>query len=169
MLSTDEAGLRIMIVEDEALVAISLSVLLTELGFGVVGPYSKVTEGMAALKDEAVHFAILDINLGGEFVYPLADILRDAHVPFVFVTGYCKENVDRRFLNVEILQKPIEREMLQHFLTRSLGDDLPHVQSDGAATPPSDAIKTSRSPDSLAHHREPLLSESFGFGLRFRR
>jgi two-component SAPR family response regulator len=115
-------GERIMIVEDEALVAMGMCDLIAGLGFDVVGPFGKVTEAMAALKTGAVDAAILDINVGGEMVYPLADVLAAGGVPFVFVTGYGVESVDRRFANVRVLQKPIERQAVEHIFVRSAND-----------------------------------------------
>ena len=79
------AGDRIMIVEDEPLVAMAMSELMTELGLTVVGPFGKVGQAIAALKDNSINAALLDINLAGELVYPLADMLIADNVPFVFV------------------------------------------------------------------------------------
>jgi hypothetical protein len=56
---------------------------------------------------------VLDVNLDGEMVYPVADAVLARGVPFVFVTGYSAEGIDRRFAQVPVLQKPIERQMLQ--------------------------------------------------------
>jgi PAS domain S-box-containing protein len=107
-------GERIMIVEDEALVAMAMSDLMTELGFAVVGPFGKVVEAMAALNNGDVDAAVLDINLGGELVYSLADRLAAEGVPFIFVTGYGAESIERRFADIRVLQKPIERLALEH-------------------------------------------------------
>jgi hypothetical protein len=56
---------------------------------------------------------VLDVNLDGEVVYPVADAVVERGLPFVFVTGYSAEGIDRRFAQVPVLQKPIERQMLQ--------------------------------------------------------
>ncbi|MEW6453469.1 MAG: response regulator [Pseudomonadota bacterium] len=109
----------IMLVEDEALVAMSVNELMTDFGFSVVGPFGRVSEAAAALKKGGIDAAILDINLGGELVYPLAEKLVEANVPFIFVTGYGPESIDRRFAAVPVLQKPIEREALQRMFVRS--------------------------------------------------
>jgi two-component SAPR family response regulator len=62
---------------------------------------------------------VLDINLGAELIYPVADILTGQGVPFVFVTGYDEHSVDSRFADVPILQKPLDRRMLETiFMTR---------------------------------------------------
>ena len=120
------SGNRVMIVEDEALVAMVVAESLTELGYLVIGPYSRASAAMAAIKDDDIDAAILDVNLGGELVYPLADALVTRAVPFIFVTGYGAESIDRRFANVPILQKPIERLTLQRlFETRQPGAVMP--------------------------------------------
>src|SRR6185312_4827399 len=123
------AGNRIMIVEDEALVAMAARDLMTELGFSVVGPFSKMSEAITALKEGDIDAAILDVNLSGELVYPLADILATGGVPFIFATGYGAESIDRRFANIPVLQKPIERRALQRIFLRSEDVEL------GAARP----------------------------------
>ena len=111
-------GDRVMIVEDEPLVAMAMSDLMVELGLTVVGPFGKVGQAIAALKENSINAALLDINLAGELVYPLADILLADNVPFVFVTGYGSESIDRRYANVSVLQKPIKRDMLQSIFAR---------------------------------------------------
>lgn len=111
-------GNRIMVVEDEALVAMAARDVMTELGFSVVGPFGKVSEAVAALKNGDIDAAILDINLGGELVYPLADILTTGGVPFIFATGYGPESIDRRYASVPVLQKPIERRALERIFVR---------------------------------------------------
>jgi hypothetical protein len=68
---------------------------------------------MAAVGREDFQAAVLDVNLDGEMVYPVADAVVARGVPFVFVTGYSAEGIDRRFAKVPVLQKPIERQMLQ--------------------------------------------------------
>lgn len=109
----------IMLVEDEALVAMSVNELMTDFGFSVVGPFGRVAEAAAALKKGGIDAAILDINLGGELVYPLAEKLVEAKVPFIFVTGYGPESIDSRFAAVPVLQKPVEREALERMFVRS--------------------------------------------------
>jgi PAS domain S-box-containing protein len=101
-------GNRILVVEDEALVAMALCETLDELGLAVVGPYSRVAEAMNAIRTNQIDAAVLDINLGGEMVYPLADVLIAARIPFAFVTGYAAEDIRHRYADVPILQKPLE-------------------------------------------------------------
>jgi two-component sensor histidine kinase/CheY-like chemotaxis protein len=107
------AGNRLLLVEDEALTGMMMSDMLTELGFDVVGPFGRVADAIAAVGSEDIHGAVLDVNLDGEMVYPVADAVAARGVPFVFVTGYGAEGIDARFARIPVLQKPIERQMLQ--------------------------------------------------------
>jgi PAS domain S-box-containing protein len=107
------SGNRLLLVEDEALTGMMMSDMLTELGFDVVGPFGRVADAMAAFGREDFQAAVLDVNLDGEMVYPVADAVLARGVPFVFVTGYSAEGIDRRFAQVPVLQKPIERQVLQ--------------------------------------------------------
>ena len=120
-------GNRLLLVEDEALTGMMMSDMLTELGFDVIGPFGRLADAMAAVGREDFQAAVLDVNLDGEMVYPVADAVLARGVPFVFVTGYSAEGIDRRFARVPVLQKPIERQMLQSIFLdagRRLGKSL---------------------------------------------
>jgi len=104
---------RVLVVEDEALVGIMIQECLTELGFQIVGPVCTASDALTAAMAGDFDAAILDINLGDGMVYQVAEILARRHVPFVFVTGYAADSVDSRFRDIPVLQKPVEREMLQ--------------------------------------------------------
>jgi CheY-like chemotaxis protein len=104
---------RVLLVEDEALVAMMIQETLAEFGFQVIGPVSTASEALSSARESHVDAAVLDINLGDGLVYTVAEILSKRGVPFVFVTGYDADSVDTRFSGVPILQKPIERDMLQ--------------------------------------------------------
>jgi two-component sensor histidine kinase/DNA-binding response OmpR family regulator len=107
---------RVLLVEDEALVAMMMQEFLVGLGCCVVGPFATTQAALAAVSDEGLDFAVLDINLGDELVYPVADVLAWRGLPFLFVTGYDVDSVEERFRHVPILQKPISRELLREVL-----------------------------------------------------
>jgi PAS domain S-box-containing protein len=111
------SGNRVMIVEDEALVAMVVSESLAALGCSVVGPFSRCADAIAAMDLGDVDAAILDVNLGGEMIYPLADVLARRGVPFIFVTGYGAESIDTRFTHIPVIQKPVERHVLQRIFS----------------------------------------------------
>jgi two-component sensor histidine kinase len=104
---------RVLLVEDEALIGMMMVDILAELGYSVIGPVTNVAEATAAAERRDFDNAILDINLRGELVYPVADILISNGVPFLFVTGYSAERIDKRYANIPILQKPLQKKELQ--------------------------------------------------------
>ena len=110
---------RVLLVEDEALVAMMIQECLTEYGHSVVGPIGRAADALAAAKQGEFDAAILDINLSDGMAYPVAEILSQRGVPFAFVTGYEADTVDERFSKVPVLQKPIERQMLQRLFVPS--------------------------------------------------
>jgi PAS domain S-box-containing protein len=115
---------RVLVVEDEALVGIMIQECMTELGFQIVGPVCTASDALAAAKDGDFDAAILDINLGDGLVYQVAEILERRHVPFVFVTGYDADSVDSRFREIPVLQKPVEREMLQKLFAQGADSSM---------------------------------------------
>lgn len=101
--------LRILVVEDELFVAMLVEDLLGDLGCKVVGPASSAREAVSAAQNEAVDFALLDVNLGdGETSFAAAEILRQRGVPFAFVTGYGDQGVRGDLRDAPILAKPID-------------------------------------------------------------
>jgi CheY-like chemotaxis protein len=111
-------GNKILVVEDEPLVAMNLSKSLAELGFSVVGPYSTLAKAAAAAVEMEVDGALLDVNLSGENVYPVADILASKNVPFAFITGYGEEASTSKYTNAPVLQKPVDQRTLQNLLAQ---------------------------------------------------
>jgi CheY-like chemotaxis protein len=113
-------GLRLLVVEDEALVAMLLEDALQALGCAVVGPAGNVARALALLEKEDVDLALLDVNLGGKRSYPVAEALAARGIPFVFVTGYGASGVDRRFAAAPVLQKPFDGCQLAQALVAGL-------------------------------------------------
>ncbi len=104
---------RILLVEDESLIALMMEEALRDLDLDVVGPFGTVEDALAAVDRERIDGGILDINLGGEMAYPIARILQARHVPFVFMTGYAADTIGPPFPGVPIFQKPLGRESLR--------------------------------------------------------
>jgi two-component sensor histidine kinase/two-component SAPR family response regulator len=118
-LSEESERSRILLVEDEALIGMMMVDILQELGFSVLGPVTNVTEAAEAANQGNFDYAILDINLKGELVYPVADILLASNLPFLFVTGYSTERVDNRYAQIPIIQKPLQKQDLQSAFART--------------------------------------------------
>jgi PAS domain S-box-containing protein len=107
------AGTNILVVEDEALVALAVNDALVDFGWSVIGPFSVVADARTVVLKTPISAAILDVNLNGDLVYPLAELLKEHEIPFVFVTGYGVESIDPRFKDAHVLHKPIERDVLK--------------------------------------------------------
>ena len=102
-------GRRILVVEDEYVVAEDICRELLEQGAEVVGPAPTVEHAMALLAaDRLIDGAILDINLRGEMVFPVAEILRDRGTPFLFATGYDLDALPRAYAQAPCCEKPFE-------------------------------------------------------------
>lgn len=113
--SRDMMGLKVFIVEDESLVAMQLEDMLMDLGCDVVGMAMRV-KGAHEMIDAGLcaDVAILDVNIGGDKVYPVAARLREAGVPIVFATGYGRSGVEEEWQSCPILQKPYTSEQVEN-------------------------------------------------------
>ena len=107
---------NVLVVEDELLVAMMMVEALTEMGLSIVGPFSTTVEAIRAVNDTPVAAAILDINLGDELVYPVADLLTLRGIPFAFITGYGSGQPDSRYPQAQVLLKPVDRKVLREVL-----------------------------------------------------
>jgi two-component sensor histidine kinase/CheY-like chemotaxis protein len=116
---------RVLLVEDESLIAMMMDQTLRELDLDVVGPFGTVHEALEAIEQESVDAGILDINLGGEMAYPIARALQARKVPFVFMTGYGAETIAASFSGMRIFQKPLEREMLRELFVANVRNLTP--------------------------------------------
>jgi CheY-like chemotaxis protein len=95
------SGRRVLLVEDEAIIALDLAALLTDLGAVVVGPAHSVANALELLHEGKIDCAVLDVNLDGEPVYPVARALETRRIPFVFVTAHSGESSIRSFRTVQ--------------------------------------------------------------------
>jgi CheY-like chemotaxis protein len=103
------AGWRILVAEDEYLVALDVTRFLEAAGARVVGPAPRVAQAMAlAERHDLFDAAVLDINLAGETVYPVAARLMMRRIPVVFVTGYDETAIPRAYVGVTRCEKPVE-------------------------------------------------------------
>jgi DNA-binding response OmpR family regulator len=109
-------GLRVLVVEDEALVAIFLEDMLNDLGCEVIGLAPRVDAARELMDKKKLDCAILDVNVNGELIYPFAQVLADRAVPFLFVTGYSEASVAPQFRHRPMLQKPFRAAELGNLL-----------------------------------------------------
>lgn len=116
------AGLRVLVVEDEGGVALLIEDMLEELGCKVVLSVATLTKALAAANVEDFDFAVVDVNLDGQLVFPVAEVLRNRQLPFVFSTGYGRIGVPETFRDYEVLNKPFAMRELEQKLQVALGD-----------------------------------------------
>jgi PAS domain S-box-containing protein len=107
---------RVLLVEDEPLVSMMLADMLAAFGHKVDGPYNRFSDAILAAKSNNLQAGILDVNLGGEKTYAVADILANRKIPFAFVTGYGPDTIVSQFSHAPVLQKPIEAAKLHALL-----------------------------------------------------
>ena len=113
---TDKPRCRILVVEDEAMIAMLVEDMVLDFGSEVVGPTAKMGEALRLASDASLDAAILDVNVGGAVVYPVADLLRARDVPIIFATGYGAGELPSRFRNDPALSKPFSYEALAEAL-----------------------------------------------------
>jgi len=109
---TFEQRLRVLVVEDEAIVALEIEQNLRDAGFEVVGPAKRVAEALELLKEVGCDAAVLDINLGAETSEPIARMLSGKGTPFVTVSGYSQDQRPSGFSGGAFLAKPLRAELL---------------------------------------------------------
>ena len=103
------SGLRVLLVEDEIMVALLLEEMLAELGHTVVGPVARLERALEMTQREPFDVAILDVNINGGEVYPVAEALAARDIPFAFVTGYGGKGLRTSYCDRPTLQKPFRR------------------------------------------------------------
>ena len=116
----NEQKKRILVVEDEPMISMMLADILLEGGHQVDGPHASIDEAMPSAVNAELQGAILDVNVRGENVHSIADILASRNIPFIFLTGYAADRVGPGFADVPVLQKPVEPERIWSALAKSL-------------------------------------------------
>ena len=114
------ASETIFVVEDEMMVALLLESMLEELGFRVLGPVGTLEEALEVSKYGNFDAAILDVNINGARIYPVAEALSRRGKPFLFATGYGHSGLPPSYGKCPVLQKPYPIENLQNALRRVL-------------------------------------------------
>ena len=113
-------GKRVLIVEDEMLIALLIEDFLIEFGCSPTGPYGSVAQALDAIRDEQVDMAVLDVNLGGEMVYPVAEMLEGLHIPFLFLSGYGQEALRPGDTHWRVCTKPFTAKDLANMMSEAL-------------------------------------------------
>jgi CheY-like chemotaxis protein len=106
------AGKRVLVVEDELMIRMLLQDMLTDLGYTLAGEAGRIEEAMALAKQGEFDVAILDVNLNGQPISPVVEILVKRGLPFVFATGYGQRGVPEPYRKTPTLQKPFQADAL---------------------------------------------------------
>ena len=110
---TQLAGLKALIVEDEAAVALMIEDMILELGCEIAASVANLDSARRIVNVVQCDFAVLDVNVGGQLVFPVAQILQERQIPFLFSTGYGASGLPGEFKDRAVLSKPFSIEELQ--------------------------------------------------------
>ena len=114
-------GRRVLVVEDEIIVSWNLQDMLSDLGCEVVGPAVRVDEALGMI--DGIDAAVLDVNLGGQTSFAIADALAARGVPFAFSTGYEKDSLPDDYRTFPVLRKPFHRSEVAELLAKLWAPD----------------------------------------------
>lgn len=116
---------RALVVEDEILVAMYVEDLLIDLGFEVVAVATELEQALPLARDTAFDLAVLDINLNGKLSFPVAEVLRQRRIPFLFASGYGSRGLIEGYADAVRIQKPFRSRDLALAIERATGP-APH-------------------------------------------
>jgi CheY-like chemotaxis protein len=118
-------GRRVLVIEDESLVAMLLETILEDMGCVVIGPESNIDDGLIAATSEAsLDAALLDVNVAGREVFPVAEALRARGVPFIFSTGYGEAGLPEHWRGHPTIQKPFTEGAIRDALMKAMNISL---------------------------------------------
>ena len=113
-------GRRVLLVEDELLVSMLVEDILLDLGCEIVGPAARLEEALDAARSETIDIALLDVNLAGVRSFPVADVLAERGIPFVFCSGYGEEAILEPHQGRPVVQKPFSPDTIGEILAQTL-------------------------------------------------
>jgi CheY-like chemotaxis protein len=111
---------KVLVVEDEMMIAMLIEDMLDEFGCKLVGPATNVPRALELIGKESIDVAVLDLNLDGKDTYAVEDALQRKNVPFIFATGYGSTGLRQEYGNRPVLQKPFQARDLETALTEAL-------------------------------------------------
>jgi DNA-binding response OmpR family regulator len=111
---------RVLVVEDEWLIGEYLADFLTDAGYDVLGPFPNVRQALDFLESNAIDIAVLDVSLGKEKSFPIAERLMEHSLPFIFLSGYLEADLPERMRNATLLAKPFQADQLSAALCETL-------------------------------------------------
>lgn len=112
--------IRVLVVEDEAMIAMLMEDMVADLGGEVVATAARLEDALALASERAFDFAVLDLNLAGTLTYPVADILKQRGIPYVFATGYGSSGLAEGYGDEVKLPKPFTASELERVIRQVL-------------------------------------------------
>jgi CheY-like chemotaxis protein len=119
------SGLKVLVVEDEGFVALMIEDMLEDLGCEIVASAARLAEARGLAATATIDLAILDVNLAGHPSFPVAEILRERGIPFLFSTGYGQSGLSQEFAERPLIGKPFSLKELRETIARALGSASP--------------------------------------------
>lgn len=105
-------GLKVFLVEDEAIIRMTVADMLRAMGHSIAAEAGHMREAMALARSAEFDLAVLDLNVGGQMIFPVADLILTRGLPFIFATGYGQGVSPKRFQDRPALRKPLSSEAL---------------------------------------------------------
>lgn len=120
-MSSPEDRKKILVVEDEFLIAMDIGTLIEDEGHEAIGPVKSVDSALRKIRDNRIDAAFLDINLGKEQSWPIARVLTAEKIPFVFLSAYSRDDLIDEFRTAPLVRKPVMTQVFVAALHRMLG------------------------------------------------
>ena len=120
MTASKPQGGSVFLVEDEVMIRMMVADMLEELGYSVAAEAGEINEAIRLAESAEFDIAILDVNVNGKVISPVADVLKARQRPFIFATGYGAQGLPEEYRNRPALQKPFQMETLAQVLTSTL-------------------------------------------------
>ena len=122
MTATGPSGRSVFLVEDEVMIRMMVADMLEELGYKIAAEAGDITEAMRLAQATEFDIAILDVNVNGKVISPVADVIMAKGCPFIFATGYGSSGLPEEYRDRPALQKPFQLETLARMIDTTLKD-----------------------------------------------
>lgn len=108
----DRTRFKVLVVEDEAIISFLIEDMLRDLGYAAIAHVGSVHEALSRIAAEPPDFVLLDVNLGGELAFPIAERLEAESIPFLFATGYGRKGIPESWASRPVIEKPFDTDLL---------------------------------------------------------
>jgi CheY-like chemotaxis protein len=120
MIATQLPGGSVFLVEDEVMIRMMVADMLEELGYSIAAEAGEISEAIRLVQSTEFDFAILDVNVNGKVISPVADLIKARNRPFIFATGYGSSGLPEEYRDRPALQKPFQIETLARMIDHTL-------------------------------------------------